>query len=138
MEPVLDVVAVKEGRVGAPGEGAATVTHHQGTANGRRNRTGAAADVQRLPLAAYGHEATIACDPSQRFRGNAGPILQGARPFAGGAQRILLQMNHDLEALATRSRDRIAGQERLGKLHRPISPRGPASFRGSVDGPGRL
>ncbi len=67
-----------------------------------------------------------------------GPILQGACPFVGGAQRILLQMNHDLEALTTRSRDRIAGQERLGKLHRSIRAGGPARFRGSVDGPGRL
>jgi hypothetical protein len=43
-------------------------------------------------------------------------------------------VNHDLETLAAGSRHGIAGQERLGELHRAVSPRGPARFRGNTAG----
>ena len=91
MQPVLDVVAVKEWRVGAPGKDAAAVAQHQGPADGGRNTAGAAADVQRLPIAvlAHGHKPAITGHPPQRFRGNAGAILQGGRPLAIGSQRLL-------------------------------------------------
>src|SRR5664280_1226102 len=50
VQPVLDVVPVKEGRVCAPGEGAAAITKHQGAAYGRRDAASAAADVQCFPI----------------------------------------------------------------------------------------
>jgi hypothetical protein len=52
VKPVLYVVPVKEGGVGAPGEGAAAVTQHQGAANGRRNTAGATAAAPSLPISA--------------------------------------------------------------------------------------
>ncbi len=120
--------------MGAPGEGAAAVTQHQGAADGGGNTAGAAADVQCLPISTCGHEAAIAGHSSQRFRGNAGAILQGGRPSTVWPKHLLIQVNHDLEALAAGSRHGIAGQERLGELHRPVSPRGPARFRGNAGG----
>ena len=44
VQPVLDVVAVQESVVGAPGEGATAVAQEEGAANGRRNGAGAPAD----------------------------------------------------------------------------------------------
>jgi len=69
VQPVLDVMPVKEGRVRAPGEGTPPVPQHRSAANGRRNAAGAAADVHRLPVAACGQEGAVAGHPPQRFRG---------------------------------------------------------------------
>jgi hypothetical protein len=78
------------------------------------------------------------------FRGHAGAVLQGGRPsaereypfgeYAVRPKHLLIQVNHDLETLAAGSRHGIAGQELLGELHRAISPRGPARFRGNTAG----
>ena len=117
---------------------------------GRRNRgraasthggwpaecSGTAADVQRLPILTYGvtdrHQAAIAGYPPKRFRGNARAILQRSGPGAVRAEHVLIEMNHDLEALPTGSLHRMACQERLGDRHRAVCPRWPARFRGNA------
>src|SRR5208282_836247 len=83
-----------------------------------------------LPVSTEGQEAAIAGHSAQRFRGNARSVLQCGRPGSIWPEHLLIQVNHDLEALAASSRHGIGRQERLCELHRPISPRGPARFRG--------
>ncbi len=60
----------------------------------------------------------------------AGAVLQGGRPLAVRSEHLLLEMNHDLEALPSGSRHRMACQERLGEHDRAIGPGWPRRFRG--------
>ena len=122
VQPVLHVVRMKEGRVGAPGEGTAAVTQHQRPADGRRNGAGAAADVQCLPVSACGDQAAIAGHPPERFRGNARAILEGGGPGVICTKHLLVEVNHHLEALPSGSRHGIAGQVRLCKFHGAVRP----------------
>jgi len=72
VEPVAQVVAVQETRVGAARKAAASVAQRQGATNGGWNLAAAAADTQLVgaaSVARHGHQAAVAGDAAKRFRG---------------------------------------------------------------------
>ncbi len=94
-------MTVQEPGVGASGEGAAVIAKHQSTSDGRGNGARTPADVQRLPVVAHSDNATVTRDPAERFRGHVRPILKRCRHSAIRGEHVLIQVDHDLEALAS-------------------------------------
>ena len=127
VQPVLDVVAVQEAVVGAAGEGTAAVAQDEGTPNRGWNRARAPANghVCSSLVVADGHDAAITGHTAKRFRGKRCSIVQGAGQNAVRRQGILIDVKHDLEALATASAAHVACQVALGQGDDAVSTRRP-------------
>jgi len=111
--------------VGAAWKATTTVTQGKRAPYRWRNRTRAPADIQPGKFTSHGHHAAVAGDAPERFRGNASSVVQRGSGNAVGRQRILIYMNHDLEAFAAVAGCEVAGQEILGQGHHAIRARGP-------------
>jgi len=128
-------VPVKKGRVSASGKGRSR--DHEASRRGewQAEYCGRGGRVfSCLPISTHGNEAANRKQPCATFpRKTRVPSSRVPAQAPSGVEYLLIQVNHDLEALAAGSRHGIAGQERLGEPHRHHQPReGQHVFRGKT------
>ena len=86
------------------------------------------ADIEPLAVPSDCHTPAIAGHAPNRFRGNRSSIIQRSRKHPVWRQRILIHVQHDLEALAAISSGHVAGQVALGQRDVTARWSGDAAF----------
>jgi hypothetical protein len=116
--PVVDVVDVNVEAVGAAGKLAAAISGPQGAPERRGNGARSASGVDRVATSAvkHGDRPSVAGDPPERFRGDAGAVIQGGSQRAIRSKRVVVQVDDDLIAVATRTIGFAVGEEALRHL----------------------
>ena len=122
--PVPHVMRIAAGDAAAR-KAASVVPGRQRAPDGWRDGAGPAANIEHRPVAgmAHDHGGGIARDTSRRFSGNADAVLQGGLAgFGSDCQRLGVDMDDDLIAVACRAAIEVGGQGALGEQSERVGP----------------